>query len=303
VNGVLYGGYVAVINTSTFNVTGKLIPTFNASAAAPAVTTALAPPTAQAPATTRTPTQAPSTQVPPATETPSTTEAPSTTYPTTPNPAACINSNFTGCWHPTSVSVTPNGSQVWVSEAYAVAGLSASGPNGVGSFDYVYVFDTATDREIASISVGDGAFFMAMSKDGRYVYVANKVSCNVDEISTATFNVVASARAPMVDGCPYGIAASTTDSVAYAVTGNDRTVNMGKQGNMLEAVNFITGKVTALKRVGSDPVTVTLSPAGNSMYIADAKSPIVTVISTHTYDTVMMLHLPVTPPHAAKSRS
>jgi DNA-binding beta-propeller fold protein YncE len=97
------------------------------------------------------------------------------------------------------------------------------------------------------------------------------------------------------DGCPYGIAASATDSVAYTVTGNDRTVNTGKEGNMLEVVNFTTGKVTVSRKVGSDPVTVTLSPGGNNIYIADAKSPTIMVISTSTYTTTMIIHLPVAP--------
>ncbi len=278
VNGVLSGGYVAVMNTSTFKVVAKLTPTFNATSVAPNMTTSLVSPSS--------------------TQAPTTTQVPSTTYLPTPNLSECLSSDSASCWHPTSVAVNPNGSQVWVSEAYAVPYLPISLPGSTYSSDYVYVFNTANNEEIASIKVGDGAFFMAMSKDGKYIYVANKVSCSIDEISTATFEVVYSLHAPVVDGCPYGIAASTTDSVAYTVTGNDRTVNMGQQGDMLEMVNFITGKVTALRSVGSDPVTVTLSPAGDSMYIADAQLPVVTAISIRTYETTGILHLPVPPPRS-----
>lgn len=282
VNGVLNEGYVAVINTSTFDVTDKLLPTLTPSSTqppTPSIATAASSPS----------------HLPAGTARGTTAAAAATVVPSQSNTQGCFTPNSAGCWHPTSVSVTPNGSEVWVSEAYAVTNLSLSGPDSANYSDYVYVFNTITGQEIADIKVGNGAFFMAMSKDGRYVYVADKVSCSVDEISTATFEVIASVRAPVGDGCPYGIAASATDSVAYTVTGNDRTVNTGKEGNMLEVVDFTTGKMTMSREAGSDPVTVTLSPGGNSIYIADAKSPTIMVISTSTYTTTMIIHLPVTP--------
>ena len=124
-------------------------------------------------------------------------------------------------WSPTSVAVTPNGKQVWVSSQ------SVQSPSSPGS---VYVFSTATDTELAEIAVGEGSFFMTLSSDGRYAYVADKESCDVREIDTQTFRVVSVVQTLPKYGCPYGIAATATDGVVVTATGSDHTLNLGNHG-------------------------------------------------------------------------
>jgi YVTN family beta-propeller protein len=173
-----------------------------------------------------------------------------------------------GSWYPTSVVVSPDGRYIWVSSASTVAPPTSGSPP-----DRVYVFDSATGAEVASISVGQGPYFMVLSGDGRYAYVADKVSCDMKEIATSTFQVVATVDAPSGDGCPFGVAPGAADGVAYAVTGQDHTVRPGTQGNALEIFDFRTSALTTHKSVGVDPVTVSTSPLNNLVYVVDANRP------------------------------
>jgi DNA-binding beta-propeller fold protein YncE len=174
-------------------------------------------------------------------------------------------------WFPASVAVSPNGRQVWVSSQ------SVQSPSLPG---YIYVFSAATDTELESIEVGEGSFFMALSPDGKDAYVADKESCDIQEINTSTFRDVAIVRTPVKHGCPYGIAATMTDGVVDTVTGSDHTLGLGHQGDVFAQVDLNTSSETVLHGVGADPLTIT--DASNGLgYVIDADSPIVTVINTH----------------------
>jgi YVTN family beta-propeller protein len=102
-------------------------------------------------------------------------------------------------WNPTSVAVTPDGRQLWVSEVDNLEDSSTS-------TDFVYVFDATFGGQEARIPVGAGPYFMVLSRDGREAYVADKLSCDVLEIDTATFRVVATVRWPSGHGSPFGLA-------------------------------------------------------------------------------------------------
>ncbi len=187
-------------------------------------------------------------------------------------------------WHPTSVAVTPDGKHVWVSSA-SVIGLTPTDP------DFVYVFSAATGAELTRIPVGRGAFFMSLSRDGKYAYVADKESCDVKEIATAEFRVIATMRTPGADGCPYGLSATSTDGVVEAATGSNNTLGLGKQGDVLEQLDFRTSRTAVLRGVGPDPVTVTVAPSGAHAYVLDAVSPFVTVVDTRSNKILGMLDL------------
>jgi YVTN family beta-propeller protein len=192
-------------------------------------------------------------------------------------------------WNPTSVAVSPNGQQVWVSEVDSLAG-SGTTP------DYVYVFDATTNTQVAKITVGAGPFFMALSRDGRFAYVADKLSCDVREIDTATYHVVATVRWPSSYGCPFGIAAGPEDDVVYTVTGNDHTIDEGTAGNSFGSVDFATAHAAVHDNIGSDPVTVTLSPDGTTAYVVDADRPVVDLVDPATGSITSTLALPAATP-------
>ena len=192
-------------------------------------------------------------------------------------------------WNPTSVAVSPDSRQVWVSEVNSLGGSSATP-------DFVYVFDAATNAQIAKIPVGAGPYFMVLSHDGRDAYVADKLSCDVREIDTATFQVVATVHWPQLHGCPFGLAASPNNNVVYTVTGNDHTIDSGRAGNSFGSVDFSTFRATIHDNIGVDPVTVTLSRDGATAYVVDADLPVVDLVDPPTGLIKSTFALPATTP-------
>ena len=185
-------------------------------------------------------------------------------------------------WFPASVAVSPDGTQVWVSSASALT------PQSPG---YLYVFSASTGNELERIAVGEGSFFMALSHDGRYAYVADKESCDVREIDTATLRITATVRTSPADGCPYGLAATSTDGVIDTVTGSDNTLGLGNQGDVMEKIDFDNSTVNVVHGVGPDPVTVTEDPATGLAYVIDANTPLVTVVNTRNDKVLGTLNL------------
>jgi YVTN family beta-propeller protein len=192
-------------------------------------------------------------------------------------------------WNPTSVAVSSDGGQLWVS---AVNDMGDS----PGTRDDVDVFNTTFGGQLAEIPVGAGPFFMVLSADGRDAYVADKVSCDIRQIDTTTLKVVATVPWPSDQGCPFGLAAGPGD-VVYTVTGDDHTFNEGSAGDAFGSVHFAPSPATSppqagapgdpapatvLGSVGADPVTVALSPDGSEAYVVDADRPAVDVVDTAT---------------------
>jgi YVTN family beta-propeller protein len=176
-------------------------------------------------------------------------------------------------WNPTSVAVSPDGRQVWVSEVDAL---------GSRKQDSVYVFDAATDAQVARIGVGTGPYFMTLSRDGRDAYVADKMSCDAREIDAATYQVVGTVLWPSSHGCPFGLAASVEDNVVYTVTGSDHTIDEGAAGTSFGVVNFATSTVDVHDGIGTDPVTLAMSPDGTRVFVVDGALPTVDIVDPAT---------------------
>jgi YVTN family beta-propeller protein len=196
-------------------------------------------------------------------------------------------------WNPTSVAVSASGDEVWVSETSA---LGSTGQN-----DFVYVFDAHSAQPfgaahiLAKIRVGKGPFFMVLPKGSPYAYVADKESCDVKQIDTSTFQVVSTIEVRRISGCPFGLAASSNSSVVYVATGNDKTVNLGRGGRVVDRVDFETGTVAPTGFLGTDPVTLTLDPTGALLYVVDAEAQTIESLSTQNGAVEGGLRLPQPP--------
>lgn len=140
----------------------------------------------------------------------------------------------------------------------------------------VSAVDTATNRAIATISTGAGSFpfTLAISPDGKSVYVVNNASENVVAISTQTKSVVG---APMPVGVePVGIAISPDGRRAYVANG-------GAGAGSVTVLDLVAGQPIGLPiPAGSQPQGLALSPNGSRLYVGDSDGSEVTVIDTGT---------------------
>lgn len=196
-------------------------------------------------------------------------------------------------WNPTSVAVSADGAQVWVSEAETIG---ASQPLGM-----IYVFDAHTGAVISQIKVGRGPFFMTLPTGGHYAYVADKLSCDTKQIDTSTYQIISTVQMPVSHGCPFGLAAAGSTSTAFIVTGNDETVNLGVRGDAFEIVSFNTSHVAVSRLFGSDPVTVTLNPAGTEAYVVVANEPKIYVLNTRDGSVIKSLSVPHATPRGSST--
>lgn len=91
----------------------------------------------------------------------------------------------------------------------------------VNNHGTVTVIDTATNKVTATVPVGADSYGIAISPDGRQVYVANSGSANVTVISTSTSTVTATVP---VGAGPRQIAFSPDGSTAYVDDINSNTI-------------------------------------------------------------------------------
>ena len=89
----------------------------------------------------------------------------------------------------------------------------------------VSVIDTTTEVVSATILVGTNApYGVAVTPDGRKVYVANGLGASVSVIDTATNTVIGS---PITVGnSPYGVAVTPDGSQVYVANNTDDTVSV-----------------------------------------------------------------------------
>ncbi len=80
------------------------------------------------------------------------------------------------------------------------------------NIDTVSVIDTATNTVTATVNVGNYPYGVAVSPDGKRVYVTNELSNNVSVIDTATNTVTDTVN---VGNYPYGVAVSPDGKRVY----------------------------------------------------------------------------------------
>jgi YVTN family beta-propeller protein len=155
---------------------------------------------------------------------------------------------------PLGVSVSPDGSKVYVADGY----------------DSVSVINSATNTVTATIIVGAWPNGVSISPDGSKVYVTNEYDETVSVINAAT-NTVSTTITGIHQPC--GVCVSPNGSKVYVANYNDSTVNV---------INSFTNTVTNTIKVGATPFGMSISPDGSKVYVANGGSNSVSVINTTT---------------------
>ncbi|MGD0438952.1 MAG: beta-propeller fold lactonase family protein, partial [Bryobacteraceae bacterium] len=137
----------------------------------------------------------------------------------------------TGCY-PSSMAVTPDGAQLWVSQrgdnrvdvydtvtnahvfGFNVPNATGIGFNPSGTIAYIagfntpgtiQVIDMQTYQQIAQITVGDDPHVVAVTPTGKHVFVTNMGSNSISQIDTATNTVLRTLQLPNNDQHPLGL--------------------------------------------------------------------------------------------------
>jgi len=164
---------------------------------------------------------------------------------------------------PTNLTVTPDGSQLWVADTGPQTGPSSPAD--------IKVIDTATDTVTATLPLRAAPAEIAFSPDGSTAYVTT--SAGLVTYSTATDRVTGFVRGL---GDPHGIVVSPDGSTLYVTS---------TLGNQVDAISTKTDRVTGTIAVGDLPWGLALSSDGSTLYVANPDSDSVSVISTSS-DTV-----------------
>lgn len=120
------------------------------------------------------------------------------------------------------------------------------------------------------IDVGLNPYGIAITPDGKWVYVTNRGNNTVSVINTETNNVVKTIH---VGESPYGVAVDRNSTKLYVTNMDSDNVSV---------IDIKTSKVTASIPVGRYPHGVAVTPDGGWVYVTNHNTPIgvVSVINT-----------------------
>lgn len=134
----------------------------------------------------------------------------------------------------------------------------------------VSVIDTATNRVIATVAMGNTPRGVAVHPAGTRVYVTNFSSNTLSVLDTVSNTVITTVR---VGGLPNGVAAHPAGTQVYVANNLDGTVSV---------IDTASNIVVATVRVGNRPDGVAAHPQGTRVYVANKPDNTVSVIDTAT---------------------
>jgi YVTN family beta-propeller protein len=169
---------------------------------------------------------------------------------------------------PEGVAVTPDGSQVWVTDTGPETGFPSLGGITVVSANET---NPAADTVTGTVNLPTDPRELAFSPSGSTAYVTTSIGLLV--INTATLQVV-----DVIPGL------GDPEDVAVSPDGRTLYVTNTIQG-VVDVISAATDTVTGTIKVGELPWGLTLSSDGSTLYVADGNSDAVSVISTNS-DTV-----------------
>ncbi len=137
----------------------------------------------------------------------------------------------------------------------------------------VYLID-ATNSVKTTVPVGNVPYGVAVTPNGKKVYVANFDDNTVSVIDTTSNTITAT-----VTGLsnPSGVAVNPDGTMVYVTNYNDDTID-----DTVSVIDTATDTVTATVNGLSNPCGVTVAPGGTKVYVANRNSNKVSVIDTAT---------------------
>ncbi|MFJ7244740.1 PxKF domain-containing protein [Kitasatospora sp. NPDC098652] len=146
----------------------------------------------------------------------------------------------------------------------------------ITNFGYgtVTALDPATGSTVASIPVDGGPQNVAVTPDGKQVWVSGRFVHNISVIDTTTNTVTGTVELG---------AGHTPMPVVFSPDGAHAYVTYQEGG--VEVVDTATGTVTATLATGADPAGVAISPDGGRLYVTSSRNNTVSVVDTAS-DTV-----------------
>ncbi len=161
---------------------------------------------------------------------------------------------------PSDLALTPDGSQLWVTD---------EGPQtNPSSPSSITVISTSKKAVVGQFNLSGGPEQIAFSPSGSTAYVTTQQGLYV--INAASRRVVTLIHGL---GDPHGVTVSANGRTLY--------VTNTEQGEV-DVVSAATNRVTDVIRVGQMPWESVLTPNGKTLYVADGDSNAVSVISTAT---------------------
>ncbi len=134
---------------------------------------------------------------------------------------------------------------------------------------YVDVISLATFSRIASITVGRSPQGLAVSPDGKYLYVANFGGGAISVIDTSTNKVISSISI----GSPRNIAVSPDGKTLYVTNYNSGTISV---------IDAALLTVTHTVNVGIHPNGIAADSKGTRLYVSNYSSNTLSIIDTKT---------------------
>jgi YVTN family beta-propeller protein len=155
-------------------------------------------------------------------------------------------------------------------------GASAARPTRIYVTNYLdntaSIINGRDNAVVATVRVGRAPAGMAVSRDRRFVYIANSESDTVSVLDSASNRIVGTIALPRGSG-PVGLALSPGGRLLYAADGGS---------NRVSAISTQTGRIVVSTRVGRQPLGVAVSPDGSTLYTANSGSGNLSVVNAHT---------------------
>ena len=165
---------------------------------------------------------------------------------------------------PSGMVITPDGSRAYVN--------NYGGPDGVGSGNgtTVRVVNLNTNTIIgAPITVGLAPAALAISRDGRFVYVINYVDGNP---GTGTMSIIQTSNNTVIGTVtgfsgPFGIAITPNGKYAYIT--NFGSNNFAPIGSTVSVVKLSNNTIVDTIDVGIQPSGIAITPDGRFVYVTN----------------------------------